>query len=73
MNRKYMTDDIDALDARVLQYMRTQRDNGTLSMRAGAVAKKFGVDSVQALGAMLRVKDQLDDETKPAIKRSCDE
>ena len=44
------------LDAKVLNYLRSQQRKGRASIRAGEVARKCGIDSVKALGAMERVK-----------------
>lgn len=54
------------LDADVLKEMRAMRRNGIAFARAGDIARRLSCDSVQALGAMQRVKSQL---RKPKISR----
>lgn len=51
--------DSQRLDADVLKEMRGMLRRGKTFARAGAMARKMGCDSVQALGAMLRMKHLL--------------
>ena len=46
-------------DNLVLNRLKELQKAGQLSVRAGEIARYFSVDSVRALGAMLRVKHQL--------------
>lgn len=46
-------------DADVLKRLKELQKSGRLKVRAGEIAKYFSVDSVRALGAMLRVQHKL--------------
>lgn len=46
-------------DEDVLKKLKQLRKAGRTSVRAGEIARLFGVDSVRALGAMERVKHRL--------------
>ncbi len=46
-------------DSDVLAKLRELRDKGRTEVRAGEIARTFSVDSVRALGAMLRVEKKL--------------
>lgn len=47
---------VKRLDNEVLKLLRIMQGEGRKFARAGEVARKMGCDSVQALGAMERVK-----------------
>jgi hypothetical protein len=51
--RKYLNDED------VLRKLKQMQQSGRKWVRAGEIARIFSVDSVRALGAMLRVKDRL--------------
>lgn len=53
------TKTVKQLDVDVLQELRTMRRQGKVFARAGTIAKKLSCNSVQALGAMERVKHRL--------------
>lgn len=46
-------------DADVLKRLKELKRQGRISVRAGEIARYFSVDSVRALGAILRVQNQL--------------
>lgn len=46
-------------DADVLQKLREFKAKGRTEVRAGEIARTFSVDSVRALGAMLRVESKI--------------
>lgn len=50
---------LNTFDAEVLKELRAMRRSGRKFARAGEVARKCSCDSVQALGAMERVKHRL--------------
>lgn len=53
------TEAIARLDADVLKELKTMQRQGRNFVRAGEIARKMSCDSVQALGAMERVKYRL--------------
>ena len=58
-----MRKDLDDND--VLKRMNELRAAGRTQVRAGEMARYFSVDSVRALGAMLRVQHKIGKQEKP--------
>lgn len=53
------TEAVKRLDDDVLRELKTLRAQGRTSVRAGELARRFSVDSVQALGSLERLRPRL--------------